>query len=124
MTPSIIIVLILIAFVSARLFRSTKMWWRLIFAMMAGLLVGMLSKEIVSSSNQEDTALSQVVNTVNDYESIVCTQSLVEKAVTGLETTCLTGVVSYRSILDKSFDALTIHTYVNGRDSPQIEDDS
>ena len=53
MTPAII-GLLTVAFILARLFRSTGMWWKLVFAIMAGLLVGILSKEVVKSDNDNN----------------------------------------------------------------------
>ena len=117
-----IIVLLLVAFVFARGFRSDKMWWIYISCIVAGLLVGMLSKEVIvrSGMNKQDT---QLINTVDDYSS-ACTQSLVCTVTEGT-TNCLSGVVSNMPELKvKLSDALISNIYTNGRDSPAIEDDS
>lgn len=120
-----IIVLLLVAFVFARGFRSGKMWWIYISCIVAGLLVGMLSKEVIvrSGMNKKDTSITQLINTVDDYSS-ACTQSLVCTVTEGT-TNCLSGVVSNMSELKvKLSDALISNIYTNGRDSPAIEDDS
>lgn len=120
-----IIVLLLVAFVFARGFRSDKMWWIYISCIIAGLLVGMLSKEVIETSKKVNhtTSITQLVNTVDDYSS-ACTQSLVCTVTEGT-TNCLSGVVSNMSELRvKLSDALISNIYTNGRDSPAIEDDS
>lgn len=120
-----IIVLLLVAFVFARGFRSDKMWWIYISCIVAGLLVGMLSKEVIvrSGMNKKDTSITQLINTVDDYSS-ACTQSLVCTVTEGT-TNCLSGVVNNMSELKvKLSDALISNIYTNGRDSPAIEDDS
>lgn len=120
-----IIVLLLVAFVFARGFRSDKMWWIYISCIVAGLLVGMLSKEVIETSKKVNhtTSITQLVNTVDDYSS-ACTQSLVCTVTEGT-TNCLSGVVSNMAELKlKLSDALISNIYTNGRDSPAIEDDS
>lgn len=120
-----IIVLLLVAFVFARGFRSDKMWWIYISCIITGLLVGMLSKEVIvrSGMNKQDTSITQLINTVDDF-NYACTQSLV-RTVTEGTTNRLSGVVSNMSELKlKLSDALVSNTCANGRDSPAIEDDS
>lgn len=120
-----IIVLLLVAFVFARGFRSDKMWWIYISCIIAGLLVGMLSKEVIETSKKVNhtTSITQLVNTVDDFNS-ACTQSLVCTVTEGT-TNCLSGVVSNMAELKlKLSDALISNIYTNGRDSPAIEDDS
>lgn len=120
-----IIVLLLVAFVLARGFRSDKMWWIYISCIVAGLLVGMLSKEVIETSKKVNhtTSITQLVNTVDNLNS-TCTQSLVCTVTEGT-TNCLSGVVSNMSELKvKLSDALISNIYTNGRDSPAIEDDS
>jgi hypothetical protein len=120
-----IIVLLIVAFVLARNFRSDKMWWIYISCIIAGLLVGMLSKEVIETSKKVNhtTSITQLVNTVDDFNS-TCTQSLVCTVTEGT-TDCLSGVVSNMSELKvKLSDALISNIYTNGRDSPAIEDDS
>ena len=85
----------------------------------------MVSKEIIvrSGMNKQDTSITQLINTVDDYSS-ACTQSLVCTVTEGT-TNCLSGVVSNMSELKvKLSDALISNIYTNGRDSPAIEDDS
>lgn len=120
-----IIVLLLVAFVFARGFRSDKMWWIYISCIVAGLLVGMLSKEVIvrSGMNKQDTSITQLINTVDDF-NYACTQSLVRTVTEGTANR-LSGVVSNMSELKlKLSDALVSNTCANGRDSPAIEDDS
>lgn len=120
-----IIVLLSVAFVFARGFRSDKMWWIYISCIVAGLLVGMLSKEVIETSKKVNhtTSITQLVNTVDDFNS-TCTQSLVCTVTEGT-TDCLSGVVSNMTELKlKLSDALISNIYTNGRDSPAIEDDS
>lgn len=124
MTPAIIIVLLTVAFILARLFRSTGMWWKLVFAIMAGLLVGILSKGITTSDNDKHNTLTELVSTMSNNESLLCMQSLVATVTEGT-TDCLTGVAGYVVKDEELFDALTNNsTFTNGRDSPEIEDDS
>lgn len=120
-----IIVLLLVAFVFARGSRSDKMWWIYISCIVAGLLVGMLSKEVIvrSGMNKQDTSITQLINTVDDF-NYACTQSLV-RTVTEGTTNRLSGVVSNMSELKlKLSDALVSNACANERDSPAIEDDS
>ena len=86
MTPAII-GLLTVAFILARLFRSTGMWWKLVFAIMAGLLVGILSKEVVKSDNDKTTSLTSLVSTMSNDDALTCMQSLVATVTEG--TTCL-----------------------------------
>ena len=123
MTPAII-GLLTVAFILARLFRSTGMWWKLVFAIMAGLLVGILSKEVVKSDNDKTTSITSLVSTMSNDDALTCMQSLVATVTEGT-TNCLSGVVSNMSELKvKLSDALISNIYTNGRDSPAIEDDS
>lgn len=120
-----IIVLLLVAFVFARGFRSDKMWWIYISCIVAGLLVGMLSKEVIvrSGMNKQDTSITQLINTVDDF-NYAYTQSLVRTVTEGTANR-LSGVVSNMPELKlKLSDALISNTCANGRDSPAIEDDS
>ena len=101
------------------------MWWIYISCIVAGLLVGMLSKEVIETSKKVNhtTSITQLVNTVDDFNS-ACTQSLVCTVTEGT-TDCLSGVVSNMTELKlKLSDALISNIYTNGRDSPAIEDDS
>lgn len=119
-----IIPLLFVAFILARLFRSTGMWWKLVFAIMAGLLVGILSKGITISDNDKHNTLTELVSTMSNNESLLCMQSLVATVTEGT-TNCLTGVAGYIVKDEELFDALTNNsTFTNGRDSPEIEDDS
>lgn len=114
-----IIGLLTVAFILARLFRSTGMWWKLVFAIMAGLLVGILSKE-----NDKTTSLTSLVSTMSNDDALTCMQSLVATVTEGT-TVRLTGVAGYIVKDEELFDALTKNnTFTNGRDSPEIEDDS
>lgn len=122
MTATWILVLLLFGAVLARAMRSTKMWWVFLFTILAGLLVGMLSKEAVNSLTKDNTtaSITQLINTV-DNTDINCT--LPVALVT--ETTCQSGVVSY--ILYPSevlSDALIGNHTTKGRDSPAYVDDS
>lgn len=121
MTAVWIIVLITIAFTLARLFCSTKVLWYFIFAIVAGLLVGVLSKEAIKSVNKDNIAvLTQLVNTVNE-ESVACMQNFTELV---LEDPSIVIEVAGYIAKPYSFDALTSKAASNGRDSPAIEDDS
>lgn len=120
---AVIILLLIVAFVLARAFRSTGMWWKLVFAITAGLLVGILSKGISNSGNEINT-LTELVSTVDDSELLACMQSLVATVTEGT-TICHTGVAGNITNDEELFDALTDNnTFTNGRDSPEIEDDS
>lgn len=123
MTAAWIIVLLLVAFVSARLFRSTKMWWALMSAIMAGLLVGMLSKEVSKSSKDDSnlTSYTQLISTVAN-EAIVfpCTQLACVTEAVGRS-----AIVGYKEDYKAELTDALVSTYIyNRRDSPLIEDDS
>ena len=120
MTPAII-GLLTVAFILARLFRSTGMWWKLVFAIMAGLLVGMLSKEVTKSSNSELTSYTQLISTFNEG-SMDCTQFVA--TVTEGPTVGHPEVVSYNSHYPLFKGVLVNSHTTKGRDSPGIEDDS
>ena len=76
MTPAVILLLLFSAFIAARLFRSTGMWWKLVFAIMAGLLVGILSKGITTSDNDKHNTLTELVSTMSNNESLLCMHCL------------------------------------------------
>lgn len=122
MSAASILIVLLVAFVIARLYRSTKLWWIFISTILAGLLVGMLSKEMVDSkSTTSETQLISVTEDVN----LGCMQSLVVFAESNA-TTCLTGVAGNIPKYTENLRDITLisNTVTNGRDSPDIEDDS
>lgn len=122
MTATWILVLLFIGAITARFLRSTKMWWILLSAIMAGLLVGMLSKEAVNhfSKNDRTASITQLISTV-DNMNMECTLPVV--FVT--ETTSQSGVTSYIAYSDETLsDALISNHTTKGRDSPDYEDDS
>lgn len=63
---ALIVLLVIVAFIVARMMRSTKIWWACIIAIMAGLLVGIMSKSIISDSNDELTVVTTDFNN-NQY---------------------------------------------------------
>ena len=73
MTAAWILVILLGSFICTRIFRSTRMWWIYVSFILAGLLVGMLSKEVTKSSNSELTSYTQLISTFNEG-SMDCTQ--------------------------------------------------
>lgn len=122
MSAASILIVLLVAFVIARLYRSTRLWWIFISTILAGLLVGMLSKEMVDSkSTTSETQLISVTEDVN----LGCMQSLVVFAESNA-TTCLTGVAGNIPKYTENLRDITLisNTVANGRDSPDIEDDS
>ena len=122
MSAASILIVLLVAFVIARLYRSTKLWWIFISTILAGLLVGMLSKEMVDSkSTTSETQLISVTEDVN----LGCMQSLVVFAESNA-TTCLTGVAGNIPKYTENLRDITLisNTVANNRDSPDIEDDS
>lgn len=121
MTAAWIIVLLIGAFICTRLFRSTTMWWVFVSAILAGLLVGMLSKEVSKSYKKELTSYTQLINTV-DNGSDACTQCVVTVTEGPIGRP---GTVGYIAPLQKTLsDALVSNHAAKGRDSPDIEDDS
>lgn len=118
-----ILVLLFVAFVTARLFRSTKMWWNLCFAILCGLLVGMIGKEVINSNKKEKvTSITELVNTFNN-EQVAYMQSLTKTVTEGLVTSH-SGVAGYYATYELLNVELTNIISTNGRDSPGIEDDS
>lgn len=124
MPAASILLLLLIAFIASRLFRSTKMWWTFMSTIMAGLLVGMLSREVIGHTNDNKTSQTQLIETTNTVDS-ECMQSLVAFAESSA-TICLTGVAGNISEYTESLrDMVSIsNTNTDGRDPPLIEDDS
>lgn len=123
MTATWILVLLFIGAITARFLRSTKMWWILLFTIMAGLLVGMLSKEAMNhlSKDERTASITQLISTV-DSTNMECTLPV----VTVTEgTTSRSGVTSYVSYSEEVLsDALVSGHTTKGRDSPAFEDDS
>lgn len=122
MSATWILVLLLVGAIFARAMRSTKMWWVLLFTILAGLLVGMLSKEAVNHFEKNDVvaSITQLINTV-DSMGTECTLPVV--LVT--ETTSHSGVTSYIHYSTEILsDALVSNHTTKGRDSPAYEDDS
>ena len=120
-----IILLVLAAFIASRLLKSTKMWWTLMFAMLAGLLVGVLSKEVVNSSkkDKETTSITQVVNTNDNELEITGTQSLVATVTEGT-TVAYLGLRVTNVISNKLSKVITNNFISNNRASPEIINDS
>lgn len=120
-----IILLVLAAFIASRLLKSTKMWWTLMFAMLAGLLVGVLSKEVVNSSkkNKETTSITQVVNTNDNELEITGTQSLVATVTEG--TTVANLGLRVTNVISNELSKVITNNFIsNNRASPEIIDDS
>ena len=122
MSAASILIVLLVAFVIARLYRSTKLWWIFISTVLAGLLVGMLSKEVMD--NKSVTSETQLIS-VTENVDLGCMQSLVVFAESNA-TTCLTGVAGNIPKYTENLRDITLisNTVANGRDSPDIEDDS
>ncbi len=122
MSATWITLLLLFGAVLARGMRSTKMWWVFLFTIMAGLLVGMLSKEAVNHFTKSDitASITQLISTVGNTD-VECT--LPVALVT--EATSLSGVVGYILYPEEVWsDALISNHTTKGRDSPDFEDDS
>ena len=120
-----IILLVLAAFIASRLLKSTKMWWTLMFAMLAGLLVGVLSKEVVNSSkkNKETTSITQVVNTNDNELEITGTQSLVATVTEG--TTVANLGLRVTNVISNELSKVITNNFIsNNRASPEIINDS
>lgn len=122
MSAASILIVLLVAFVIARLYRSTKLWWIFISTILAGLLVGMLSKEVTDSKSV--TSETQLIS-VTENVDLGCMQSLVVFTESNA-TTCLTGVAGNIPKYTENLRDITLisNTNANGRDSPNIEDDS
>lgn len=135
MPAASILLLLLIAFVASRLFRSTKMWWTFMSTIMAGLLVGMLSREVIGHENDNKTSRTQLVETTETVD-LECMQSLATCVGIIMLPLCLTGVAGNITKSTKKLSDIvsTNNTEANGRDSskfkkqkiilPEIIDDS
>lgn len=93
-------------------------------AILAGLLVGMLSKEAVKQSKKTGVtaSITQLIDIV-DNGNDACTQCV----VTVTEgSTSRPGAVSYIALFTEPFvsDVSVSNHITKGRDSPDIEDDS
>ena len=124
MTAAWILVILLGSFICTRIFRSTRMWWIYVSFILAGLLVGMLSKEAVKQSKKTGVtaSITQLIDIV-DNGNDACTQCV----VTVTEgSTSRPGAVSYIALFIEPFmsDVLVSNHITKGRDSPDIEDDS
>lgn len=115
-----ILIMLLVAFVAAKLFRSTKMWWTLMSAIMFGLLIGIMSKEAVNKQKLF-TADTQVVSTVVD-EDCSDMQSLVSTVTEGTTIAYLGLQVIAEQSSDTLTDALSILYQSNGRNPPDYLD--
>lgn len=122
MTAAWIIVLLVVAFISARILRSTKIWWVFLSTIMAGLIVGMLSKEVSNSSKKDNlTSYTQLINSedlssidLNCIQSAYVTEALSYSAVVGYS----------KDLIEKESKGL-INTYLSKtRDSPDYKDSS
>lgn len=125
MPAASILLLLLIAFVASRLFRSTKIWWVFMSTIMAGLLVGMLSREVIGHANDNKTSQTQLIKTTGNSIDLPCMQSLVAllpKSTTISLSEVASNIVNQKENLRDI--VLISNTITNGRDSPQIEDDS
>lgn len=121
MTAIYVSVLLLVAFITGRIFRSTTIWWISVLTIVTGLLFGMLGANATSTSNKKKENQITQMSYVNAYTAEL--QSSVT-LVTIESSHCLSGVAGflpvsvYRNILTSPT------TGGNGRDSPAIEDDS
>ena len=122
MPAASILLLLLIAFVASRLFRSTKMWWTFMSTIMAGLLVGMLSREVIGHENGNKTSQTQLVETTETV-NLECMQSLATCVGIVMLPLCLTGVAgNITKSTEKLSDIVsTNNTKANGRDSPKFK---
>ena len=122
MPAASILLLLLIAFVASRLFRSTKMWWTFMSTIMAGLLVGMLSREVIGHENDNKTSQTQLVETTETVD-LECMQSLATCVGIVVLPLCLTGVAGniIKSTEKLSDIVSTNNTEANGRDSPKFK---
>lgn len=119
-----IIMLILSAFVISRMFRSTDMWWKLLFALVAGLLVGILSRGLAESKKDLAKASIELISPMNNETSTAYMQSLIATVTEGT-IVCQSGVASYTNVDKPLFDALIkVDNHTNGRDSPTPYDTS
>lgn len=121
MTAAWIIVLLIVAFISARIYRSTKMWWLFLSTIMAGLLVGMLSKEVSISKKDNTTSYTQLIDLNNSLDvNLDC-----------MQPTFVTEVLSYSAVVgynidftEKVFNKPISIYHTKTRDSPSYEDSS
>ncbi|QOR56675.1 hypothetical protein [uncultured phage cr52_1] len=120
MSASMILVLLVVAAISARIMRSTKMWWIFLFTIMTGLLVGMLSKEAVNHFAKKEVMASIAPTNTVDNVDLLCMLPVV--TVTEGATHGVTGYTI--DLVEPLSDALVGNHTTKGRDSPEFEDDS
>ena len=123
MTTALILTMILVAFVAARLFKSTKMWWAYLLAISVGLLMGMLSSNIVDET-KSSTMCTQTISTVDNLLESTDMQSLVATVTEGTTVAILGLQVICKDSNNKLSDALIVQHPLRGRDSPGINDSS
>lgn len=122
MTVIGILMLLLVAFIAARLYRSTKIWWACVFAIVAGLLIGMVGKNVMGSNN-EPIACTQPISTEDGVDSADM-QSLVATVTEGTTTASQGLQVITAESIGTASGALVGQYLLKGRDSPEIEDSS
>lgn len=115
---ALIVLLIVIAFVCARIMRSTRTWWACIIAILAGLLIGLASKYVISDSNDELTVITTDFSS-NHNEYIQCT---FDDAFALLEETSVVGYTYYEE--PKRLTGYNSKPIIGAREPPEIVDDS
>lgn len=116
---ALIVLLFVVAFVCARIMRSTKMWWSCIIAILAGLLIGITSKYVVSDSNDEELTVVTTDFSSNQNEYMQCT---FDDAIALLEDTNIVGYTYFEE--PKRLDGYNKRPIIGAREPPGIEDDS
>lgn len=122
MTTVFILMMLLGSFIAARMYKSTKMWWAYMLAIAVGLLMGIVSNDVMESKNDSIT-YTQTISTGDNELMIVDMQSLVATVTEGT-TTAFPGLQVIATTDSPLSDALIVQYTLKGRDSPFINDTS
>lgn len=116
-----ILALLVFAFIVSRINRSTKMWWTFVFTILLGLLIGIMSKQMTNSNEEEYATLS--FDTVDNSYNTIDMQSLVATVTEGTTVANL-GLQVISSVSKELPDASLEKYLLKERDSPEIKDSS
>lgn len=120
MTAAWIIVVLIAIFVITRLFRSNKMFLALLISSFLGLVVGMISGEMVAKTKKSETTSIFTITTSKDEAPCIQFLALVEPLMSNDQS----GTVGYEVACDNLLDRCSESYLMRGRDQPFIVDDS
>ena len=115
---ALIVLLVIVAFIAARIMRSTRLWWACVIAIMAGLLTGITSKFVISDSDDENTAVITNFSSTQDNHM----QSALDLTSMLFNDDEVAGYVYSEE--SERLDGYSTNPLEVTREPPAIEDDS